>query len=1062
MLKKGEIVGASFWPEAVQIKHIENIDNDLYLVEAVGRESNQFFENYLEKHQLQEVERFSDEDASDQLKDKFQHYLQYHVLRTEKEYSQSRARGNKNMIPLPHQIEAVYSKMLQASQVRYLLADDPGAGKTIMSGMLIRELKARNMIRKTLILVPPLVLKQWQMELKEKFDEDFLIITRSYLDASGDLNSFDMHQQVIVSMYWASREDIKNMIINSQFDLVIVDEAHKMAAYTFGQKKRKVKRTKMFQLGENLLRHTEHTLLLTATPHKGDKENFRHLMSLIDHDIFSQLNRSDSIFEKSNPYVIRRLKEKMVNFDGTPLFPKRTTKTLGFDLSPAEIDLYEAVTEYVRDYFNRAKQNNKPNVAFAMMILQRRLSSSVEAIYLSLVRRKERLQKVLETGQKVQKIMLDYEDYEDSSLEEQELLEAYAEGEYEELDFDELQVEIEMLDQLIRKANVIRQNQNERKFLELEKTLFGANGLLAQDEKILIFTESKDTLNYIEKKLKAYVPEIAKIVGDFSMDRRQAEVEKFRNDVQIMIATDAGGESINLQFCNQMVNYDIPWNPNRLEQRMGRIHRIGQKNEVFVFNLVATNTREGDVLIRLLTKMEQMREDLGQDLVYDFIGEVLEDRQADLSSVMERAVSGREDLNEIIANMEKTLSEEHRRLLELAQSERLDDNFDLPGAKRSFDEVSINSVPNRFYGHFVIDGLKNTRTRLSISADQTIARIDRFPKRIRDFARDHKLMFNFDDSIRFNLSSSKVSESMPMIENDNPLFNLVMKLTAKEMQQAVLPLYKVAATIPESMTMEINQVSIVDGNGRELEQKLMLTGKRSNGEFIEISPYLLFNETFDVKKTYDDEEHEIKRHVIKHARKLLRSFQRKREDYANKKRVFLRKSFEDQLDTLQERLKKYQDENVEGNNSALINQTYAQIDEMEDRSKERLTEIDRERSIQLKPVKRIAQFRVEPKGVETGRVIPEDYLTIIEEHELNKGRLNVRMQQAFGLVDFISEEADGESRLIVVTNDIHRIKQQLSEEDYKPIINRVYVYAYTGYEIVEYQLVTGQFVSHNL
>src|SRR5699024_5846508 len=171
-----------------------------------------------------------------------------------------------------------------------------------------------------------------------------------------------------------------------------------MAAYTVGQKNRKVKRTKLFQLGDNLLRHTEHMLLLTATPHKGDKENFRHLMSLVDYDVFSNLNRDEELVKKSNPYVIRRLKENMVNFDGTPIFPKRTTKTLTFNLSPAERDLYESVTDYVSQHFNRAKKNNKPNVAFAMMILQRRLSSSVEAIYLSLVRRKERLQNVLETG----------------------------------------------------------------------------------------------------------------------------------------------------------------------------------------------------------------------------------------------------------------------------------------------------------------------------------------------------------------------------------------------------------------------------------------------------------------------------------------------------------------------------------------------------------------------------------------------------------------------------------------------------------------------------------------
>ncbi|WP_163530745.1 DEAD/DEAH box helicase [Halobacillus ihumii] len=1054
MLKKGEIVGASFWPEPVQIKHIEIIDDELFLVEAVGRESNQFFENYLEEFQLEQVEHYSENETSDQWKIRFQHYLQYHVLRTEKEYSQARARGNKNMIPLPHQIEAVYSKMLQAPQVRYLLADDPGAGKTIMSGMLIRELKARNMIRKTLILVPPLVLKQWQAELKEKFDEDFLIITRDYLKASGEINPFEIHQQVIASMYWASREDIKNMILNSHFDLVIVDEAHKMAAYTVGQKKRKVKRTKMFQLGENLLRHSEHCMLLTATPHKGDKENFRHLMSLIDHDIFSQLNRSDSIFEKSNPYVIRRLKEKMVNFDGTPLFPKRTTKTLGFELSSAEVELYDAVTDYVRHYFNRAKKNDKPNVAFAMMILQRRLSSSVEAIYLSLLRRKERLQNVLETGQRLQQL-IDTEEYEESSFEDQELMEQYAEGEFEELDMDELQVEIEMLDHLIRKANVVRQQENERKFLELESTLFGADGLLAQGEKILIFTESKDTLNYLEKKLKAYVPDIAKIAGGFSMDRRQEEVEKFRNDLQIMLATDAGGESINLQFCNQMVNYDIPWNPNRLEQRMGRIHRIGQKNEVFVFNLVATNTREGDVLSRLLTKMEQMREDLGQELVYDFIGEVLEDHQADLPSIMEQSIIGRENLDNVIERMEKTLSEEHERLLELAKNERLNENFDLPGSKRSFDKVSIHSIPRRFYGHFALQGLENTRTRVSVSGDKSTARIDRFPKRIRDFARGRKLMCNFDESIRFALTTNSETTQLSMLQNDSPVFNIIMQLTSKEMQQAVLPFYVVQAAVPEDLIIELNQVTIVDGNGRELEQQLMLTGKRENGDFVQVSPYFLFHQSLEVEGTVVQEDQDIKRYVIKDARNLLKTIQRKREDYANRKRVFLRKSFEEQIETLQQRLEKYQRENVERKNSALINQTYAQIDEIEDRGKERLNEIDRERSIQLKPVKRIAQFKVLSNGVSNGRILPEDFLSLIEKYELENGRLNVQVQPAFGIVDFISEEVDGENKLVVVTDDLYQFKQQLVLEDYGDIAERVYVYEVMQHGIIEHKLDQG-------
>jgi SNF2 family DNA or RNA helicase len=1052
MLKKGDIVGASFWPETVQIKHVESLEDELFLIEAVGRESNQFFENYLEKHQLHEITQYADKTSSVDLKGRFQHYLQYYVLKTEKEHSQARARGNKNMMPLPHQIEAVYEKMLQTPQVRYLLADDPGAGKTIMSGMLIREMKARNTVRKILILVPPLVLKQWQTELKEKFDEDFLIITREYLNSSGEINPFDIHDQVVTSMYWAVRDDVKSMILNAHFDLVIVDEAHKMAAYTVGRKKRKVKRTKMFQLGENLLRHTENTLLLTATPHKGDKENFRHLMSLIDHDIFSNLNKDDVIFEKSNPYIIRRLKEKMVQFDGTPLFPKRTTKTLGFDLSPAEIELYESVTEYVRDHFNRAKHNSNSNVAFAMMILQRRLSSSVEAIYCSLSRRKDKLEHVLLTGEKIQQKLLDYEDYEESALEDQELLEAYAEGEFEALDYDALRTEIQVLGKLIRKANVIRHSENEKKFMELEKTLFGASGLLAKGEKILIFTESKDTLNFLEKQLSAYVPSIAKIIGDYSMDRRQQEVEKFRNEVQIMLATDAGGESINLQFCNQMINYDIPWNPNRLEQRMGRIHRIGQKNEVFVFNLVATNTREGDVLVRLLTKMEQMQEDLGQDNVYDFVGEVLEDREADLPSIMEQAIMGRQDLDDIIADMEKTLSEEHKRLLELTEKERMDHNFDLPGAKRSFDEVLIDSVPNRFYGQFVIDGLKETRARISVTNEGVLARIDHLPKRMRDFAKDNKLMFNFEGPMRFSLKQSQSSADTPMMENDHPLFNTVMKLTAKEVQQTVLPLFEVKLPVSEEMTVELNQITIVDGNGNELEQQLIITGKLWSGSYIDVSPYILFNNEMNVVEEYPIEEEDIRRHVIKDARKLLRSVQRKRESYADRRKLFLRKSFEDQMITLQERLKKYQAENVDGKNSALINQTYAQIEEIEQRSKQRLQEIERQRSIQLQPVKRIAQFKVQPNGHETGRVIPAHYKEILEEYEYGEGRVNVRTQKAFGLVDFISENLDGELRFIIVTPNLYQLREHMVLEDYEEIKDRTYVYEIREETVEEYDI----------
>lgn len=1047
MLKVGEIIKGSFWPEIVEIKHFEEIDDDLFLVESIGRKTNKYYEQYLDKVQLGQLENIKEEESSFN-SERLQHYLQYYILKTEDKFSKSRARGNKKIIPLPHQIEAVYSRMLQSPQVRYLLADDPGAGKTIMSGMLIRELIARQAAERILILVPPLVLKQWQEELKDKFGEEFTIVNRSLLNSSSEVNPFESHDKMIASIYWASREEIKAYILKAQFDLVIVDEAHKMAAYTHGVKKRKVNRTKIYQLGESLLRHTEHCLLLTATPHKGDKENFRHLMSLVDHDIFSRLNTGDSIYEKSNPFVIRRLKETMKNFDGTPLFPKRTTTTITFDLSYGERELYEDVTAYAREHFNRAKQNNKPNVAFAMMILQRRLSSSLDAIYLSLKRRKEKLQELLESELTANKSVEPFE-YDELSTEEQEEVETLVEGETDVIDIEELMLEIEILDELVRKAEMLVNQDIERKYIELEETLFGEDGLLSKGEKILIFTESKDTLYYLERKLLQHVPEIAKIVGSFSMDQRREQVERFQNDVQIMLATDAGGESINLQFCNQMINYDIPWNPNRLEQRMGRIHRIGQKNEVFVFNLVAKNTREGDVLIRLLDKMEQMRTDLGQDQVYDFIGEVLEENNIDLSHLMEEAISGRENLDELIAQMEKTLSEEHERLLELAKQERLDDSsFDLPGARRAYQEISISSMPSRVYGEFVVKQFEETRIKVNISNDGNTVRIDRFPKNIRELIKKRKYSLRTDESLRFTLRPDKQTEQLSILQNDHPLKKLAMELASQELQQVALPICTVKTNVSEPLTLEISRISVVDGTGRELEQELMLLAKRKTGEFIQVDPYFLFQKQFELINTVGAEDKSFKKESILQAKKILQSVQMKRDDYLNRKSTYLRRSFDEQMQALQERVTYYLSDNLNNKNSALINQTYTQIEDLEERSKDRLENIERERSIQLQSIKPITQLHVQP--IESAaRVIPKDFIEVVKEYEYQNGRLNIRVKNAFGLVDFTSEEAEGNTRFILLTPSIELLSQQLELNDYQELNGSVYVYVINQDNIVE-------------
>lgn len=1049
MLKVGELTSGPFWPEMVEIRKCERIGDTLFIVEALGCKTNQYYEQILNLEDIERLEkskqRSKKESASFTAKD-IQHFLQYYALKIDQQYSVSRKLGNSKLIPLPHQIEAVYSRMLQTPKVRFLLADDPGAGKTIMAGMLIRELRARKCVERILILVPPLVLRQWQEELKEKFNEEFTIITRETINHSQS-NPFEQFDCCLASMYWAARDEVKALVLKADFDLIIVDEAHKMAAYTRGKKQRKVERTKLYQLGEALLHHVEHCLLLTATPHKGDPENFRHLMRLIDPDIFSNIDGNKSLREKSNPFIIRRLKENMVTFEGTPLFPKRTTKTIEFELSQMELDLYESVTNYVRKHFNRAVQKGNNSTAFAMMLLQRRLSSSIEAIHLSLERRKEKLVSILEQLFRGQREILDKNDEvwdeEEWTLDEIEEKENELEGSTDAIDIEELKIEIQEIERLLTKTSTLRRIGIERKYRELERTLFGPNGLLKQGEKILIFTEATDTLRYLEKKLLEHVPKVAVITGEYSMDHRRQQVELFRNEAQIMLATDAGGESINLQFCNQMINYDIPWNPNRLEQRMGRIHRIGQKNEVFVFNLVAKNTREGYVLSRLLQKIEQMREDLGENLVYDIIGEILEDKDIDLPTLMQNAILNRERLDDIVSKLDKTLSEEHKRLIEIVQAERLDEtSFDLPGIRRQQYDVMVKSLPARVYGEFTKHSLEKANIKMYVSQDNKTVRIDRIPKSIREYARRKGILLPaIEQSYRFTIDPQKESDNIGVLTGQDPLFKLALELTEKAFDHARFKRYKILYPTKEPIFLEVHEVSIVDGTGREIDKSLLTIGKRLNGDFIYLDPYWLFQlEWTDVVAVEEvTEDYEMKIQSIKKAQERLNEIRNYREKELTKKIQFLRRVFEEQYQDTLKRLETYRKENTDQRNSALINQMNAQLEEIEDRREMRLQELERERTIQLKPTRRIIQLELIPNESRYKRVFPVDWLDNVKQYENRAGRSNVKAFDAFALVDFYSETYDGKPRYIIL-QDENTILDSQYLKDLDPIKEHVYIY----------------------
>jgi SNF2 family DNA or RNA helicase len=572
--------------------------------------------------------------------------------------------------PLPHQITAVYEAMLPRQPLRFLLADDPGAGKTIMAGLLIKELIARGDLQRCLIVCPGSLAEQWQDELYRRFQLPFEILTNDGFESARTGNWFLERNLVIARLDKLSRnEDIQNKLQapDCRWDLVVCDEAHKMSATVFGGE---TKYTKRYRLGQLLSTLTRHFLLMSATPHNGKEADFELFMALLDGDRFEGRSRDGAHTTDVSDLMRRMVKEELLKFDGTPLFPERIAHTVPYQLSASEANLYTSVTEYVRNEFNRveAVQNDKRagTVGFALTILQRRLASSPEAIYQSLKRRREKLEsrlrelELLHRGGlqqsafvKTAPIVLDVDDFDDLDEAPESELEA---AEEEILDqataarsIDELRIEIVTLTGLEGQALSLKQSGTDTKWRELAGLLgeiFASHGVVkaagepsvpygagpipppmsSPHQKLVIFTEHRDTLNYLEQRITTLLGRRDSVViihGGIGREERLKVQESFKHDpqVQVLLATDAAGEGINLQRAHLMVNYDLPWNPNRLEQRFGRIHRIGQTEVCHLWNLVADDTREGDVYRKLLEKLEQAGEALG-GRVFDVLGKL--------------------------------------------------------------------------------------------------------------------------------------------------------------------------------------------------------------------------------------------------------------------------------------------------------------------------------------------------------------------------------------------------------------------------------------------------------
>ena len=735
--------------------------------------------------------------------------------------------------PLPHQIEAVYGSVLKKSSIRFMLAHDPGAGKTIMAGLIIKELKMRHEIQRILIVVPGQLKEQWRWEMQDKFDEKFDIVDRKYFDRNGKSEAWG-GDQLITSIDFAKQNDIISSMDGHMFDMVIVDEAHKLSAYSYGNT---VTKTNRYKLGEALSKISRHLLFLTATPHKGDMQNFRLLLDLLEPGFFSTDEMMhESIRAKNNPLFLRRAKEDMKDFSGRSLFVQRSVKTPEVTLSRPEVTLYNKMSKYINEQYNLATQSVKQhNIVFALIILQRRFASSTFALLQSLKRRKGKLEQLerdalaLDAGQEGPPAGVP--DYVDSTEKEQ-----WDEEEKWELitvakNRDELRKEIGIIDDLISKASGIIRKGSEAKLVQLRNTLEQL-GREYPDKKVLVFTESKDTMSYLASKIEMWGYSVNVIHGAMPPDDRKKAEDVFRTSTRVMVATEAAGEGINLQFCHLMINYDLPWNPNRLEQRMGRIHRYGQDFPVSVFNLVAANTREGEIMQTLFEKLNEIKTAMGSDKVFDVISEVIEGKS--LAQLMLDATVKSRRQSDILSDLSDMVSDSSH------ITEYMKDSL----ATRYMDYNALRSVRDQARERRLMpDYTRDIFQRIlesaggSMSGDDPVSLV--IPDRIRDAGDGIKPAYaeaTFDKRIRMS------NPGVELVTFGHPAFDAALKWAEGGYSEGALD-----GTVFADPNGRIDghlvfcEGSVVDGTERTAGKKIVACLVDRKGNASSISPSVLLD-----------------------------------------------------------------------------------------------------------------------------------------------------------------------------------------------------------------------------
>lgn len=723
-----------------------------------------------------------------------------------------------------------------------------------MAGLLLKELKVRGLVKRTLIITPASLSFQWQRELKDKFRESFEVIRSDVLRANYGSNPWQEKNQVITSVSWVSRvEDAKESLLRSNWDLIIVDEAHKMSAAS------RDKKTLAYQLGEALSDMTDHYLLMTATPHKGDPDHFCLFLELLDRDVYGDVKSLEEAMKRQEaPFYLRRVKEALVSFPDPDtgivktLFTKRTVQTTDFKITEPELEFYDALTRFVEDQSIKAAAEGSARgraLVFTMAMLQRRFASSMYAVRRSLERMKEKREKILADpeGYRQQQINKRLpEDFDDLPEEEQNSIVSDLEGLVVSYDPTSLKSEIIDLGKLVAQACELEKQEIETKLVKLKEVL-KERGVFADPKmKLLIFTEHKDTLDYLVGngkdgrplgKLIQWGLSVTQIHGGMRVGDRDtpgtrifAERE-FREACQILVATEAAGEGINLQFCWFMINYDIPWNPVRLEQRMGRIHRYGQEKDCLIFNFVSVNTREGRVLQKLFERVKAIEDDLDptkSGKVFNVLGEVF---PANLLERMIRDMYSRNQMTEQLIKeriVEQVDTEHFRRITNSTLEGLAKKDLNLSAIiGKSIEAKERRLVPEVIEDFFVQSASLVGITPNETAAESHIYRLGKVPRNLWEIGerlepRFGKLGREYK-TIAFDKSLLTKDPTIEWVTPGHPLFESIREDVTEQVHADLergSVFYDLHTQVP--YRLDFFAASIRDGSDRQLHRRLFV------------------------------------------------------------------------------------------------------------------------------------------------------------------------------------------------------------------------------------------------